>query len=511
MRTQKTTIPLISLLLLVSCAATLYVYLGVNNPFIGFGADDALYLLMADLYSGTVELNLPVYQHVREHGHFPPLFPLTLSLLGASTENWINARIFVAVNMALCIVFTYILARSLEIQKLHTFLICIIFALAPSTLIYSVDIWSESSFLALLLAIFWLVKIVSSTHRGLPVLVLLGVLIGCLIGIRSIGIAILPGLLLIVPRLRLLEALKIFLGLLPVSALVIIMKTGHYGESYTDILLDTYNNGGIGLWFRLLMENSKQIILSSTSGLFHIHNWYVSLSFSLLCLLGIATTWKRYKFLASFIFCYLLIVLIWPFPEFINRFVFPLSPILLMLAYMGISELFPKTIRIKIQSLSIVLLLYMAVNTWIDTYQNLTTPPNDPKLSAFTTTVHWFDQNQKKSELSLGMLWATEQALIKVQGYVDEDECIFTDYTGPLMFHSKRIGFTFPSEETIKRGPPWKCSYFLVFSTKNGNYPPMYPASLLGSKVSLVSIFYMPTDSRSESKPKIAGLLLQVQ
>jgi len=511
MHSQRTVIALISLLLLTACAGALYVYLGINNPFIGFGADDALYLLMADLYSGTVELDLPVYQHVREHGHFPPLFPLTLSIFGAGTENWLNARIFVAVNMALCIILTYRLSRSFEIQRLHTLLICIIFAFAPSTLIYSVDVWSESSFLALLLAIFWLVEMVKSKHRGLPILFLLGALIGFLIGIRSIGVAILPGLLLLAPRLQLHEALKLFLGLLTVTALLDIMQTSRLGESYTDILLQTYNNGDLGVWFRLFMENGKQIILSSTSGLFHIHNWHSSLFFSLLCLLGLATTWKRYKFLASFICCYLVILLIWPFPEFINRFVFPLSPLLLILAYIGISILFPNTIKIKIQFISITLLLYMAANTWIDTFHNLLIPPTDPQLSAFRTTTHWFDQKQKKSELSLRMLWATEQALQKVQTHVQKNQCIFTDYTGPLMFHSKRIGFSFPSEETLKRGPPWRCDYFLVFSTKNGNYPPMYPANLLGSKVAPIAIYYLPTTSRIESKPKIAGLLLHVQ
>lgn len=74
MHSQRTVIALISLLLLTACAGALYVYLGINNPFIGFGADDALYLLMADLYSGTVKLDLPVYQHVREHGHFHHYF-----------------------------------------------------------------------------------------------------------------------------------------------------------------------------------------------------------------------------------------------------------------------------------------------------------------------------------------------------------------------------------------------------------------------------------------------------
>jgi hypothetical protein len=66
--------------------AAFYLSLGLGNPYVGFLADDGLYLLMADILASDVASDLPVYAHVRAYSQLPPLFPLALGLAGGSMQ-----------------------------------------------------------------------------------------------------------------------------------------------------------------------------------------------------------------------------------------------------------------------------------------------------------------------------------------------------------------------------------------------------------------------------------------
>ncbi len=57
----------------------LYLLLALRNPHVGFLADDALYLLMADAYSPWRDAVGPVYDHLRRYCHLPPFYPLALA------------------------------------------------------------------------------------------------------------------------------------------------------------------------------------------------------------------------------------------------------------------------------------------------------------------------------------------------------------------------------------------------------------------------------------------------
>ena len=62
------------LLVVVVLAATgsVYAWLGLSNPHVGLLADDALYLLMAELYSPYRDAVGAVSEHVRRYSHLRP-------------------------------------------------------------------------------------------------------------------------------------------------------------------------------------------------------------------------------------------------------------------------------------------------------------------------------------------------------------------------------------------------------------------------------------------------------
>lgn len=135
--------------IVLSGLGALYVSLGVGNPYVGFLADDGLYLLMADILAPGGTPDLPVYTHVRAHSQLPPLFPLALGLAGGGTQNLAAARILVALAMLVAVVVYYCWLRRMNLSRCVGGGLATLFALMPITLIHTVDLWSEGMYIAL--------------------------------------------------------------------------------------------------------------------------------------------------------------------------------------------------------------------------------------------------------------------------------------------------------------------------------------------------------------------------
>ena len=58
-----------------------------DDRVVGFLSDDAVYLLIADIYSPWRTASSPMLEFVRGENYFPPLYPLTMALLGVNTDT----------------------------------------------------------------------------------------------------------------------------------------------------------------------------------------------------------------------------------------------------------------------------------------------------------------------------------------------------------------------------------------------------------------------------------------
>lgn len=71
----------------------LYAWLATRNTRVGFLADDALYLLMAEMYSPYRDALGALYEHVWQYSHLPPFYPWLLALAGAGPDQLQPARL----------------------------------------------------------------------------------------------------------------------------------------------------------------------------------------------------------------------------------------------------------------------------------------------------------------------------------------------------------------------------------------------------------------------------------
>ena len=218
----------------------LYAYLGLHNPYVGFQADDALYLLMADIYSPHIDSVLPVYGHVKAYSQLPPLFPLLLGMFGAGTDNLPAARLFVAGAMLCANLLFYAWLRVVAVPRGHALALVAIQAVLPITLIHVVDIWSEGLYLCFTFLSLIAMRYAEKTHFTPAACLAVGVAVGCAIATRTVGLALLPAMLLLGYRGRLKSVALMCVSLGLFLALVKSLDMGDAGLSYSEMLRTSF-------------------------------------------------------------------------------------------------------------------------------------------------------------------------------------------------------------------------------------------------------------------------------
>ncbi|HJP35037.1 MAG TPA: hypothetical protein QF901_03540, partial [Gammaproteobacteria bacterium] len=227
--------------IIAALVAAIYCYLGLHNPYVGFQADDALYLLMADVYSPYFEATLPVYDHVRRYSQLPTLFPLLLGLLGAGTDNLPAARLGVAGFMVLAHLLFYLWLRSLAVPRKDALPIVALHSLLPITLIHVSDLWSEGLYLCFTFLALLAFRYAQSNRLSVVSSVWAGLVVGCAIATRTVGVAFVPALLLVCYRGTFKGAALACAALAVFLALIANLGMGDAGHSYTDLLISSFS------------------------------------------------------------------------------------------------------------------------------------------------------------------------------------------------------------------------------------------------------------------------------
>jgi hypothetical protein len=127
--------------------AAFYYYLTWGDSPVGMVADDAVYLLMADHFSPYAAGLRESAAFITQNSSFPPLYPLLLALLGASSGSiaWAHA---VTSTFLIVGIWVFYLWMSRETQSGTTGLaLAVVFAFLPGTIRFSLDLWSEHLYL----------------------------------------------------------------------------------------------------------------------------------------------------------------------------------------------------------------------------------------------------------------------------------------------------------------------------------------------------------------------------
>jgi hypothetical protein len=299
---------------------------------VGVFLDDGIYVTLAKALAtgqGFHYLNLPGQPAAT---HYPPGYPAFLALLWmmfpSFPENVVVFKAANAILLALTAVAALHFARvRLRLPLPPAFAVVLAFSIPIPILWLAGLLLSETLFLALLIPTLMFAE--RSVERGgLRDALLLGVIIGVLILVRTLGIALLPAVALCyLVRRRVREA-----ALFAIAAIVVMLPwqiwvsrhaldlppvlRGTYG-SYTAWLADAYRELGLAFAFSVVRLNLKELG-DTVAGFFSLTAAPISVitvraTIVVLLALGLWGLRKLAPVTAWFIAGYCAIVFLWPF------------------------------------------------------------------------------------------------------------------------------------------------------------------------------------------------------
>ena len=495
--------------------AAFYTYLGLHNPYVGFLADDALYLLMADIYSPYHDALLPVYSHVRDHSQLPPLFPLLLGLLGAGTDNLAAARICVAGFMIGAHVLFYLWLRSGAIPRRHALPIFVLQALLPITLIYSVDLWSEGLYLCYTFLALLAFRYAEKMRFTMVSCLAVGIVVGCAIATRTVGFALVPAMLLLCYRSNIKSALLMGASLVLFLLLIAQLDMGDMGVSYSDLLRSGF---GEEPFATVIIHLGSAATAAWNAFAYDLFQWRepgigqgVILAGLLgLAIIGLAASMQHAPYAVIYLSGYCAIIALWPFPEIMNRLVFTILPLWFYFAYQGVVV---ASARLKLKNdtgpiLLIAAIFVLAAPSLLGSARQLIRTFPNKAFESFRTTRYWIDATRERSGMKeLRYLKTLSNAAADVTRHVPAHECIHTVVPNIILAKSKRIAWLPLSEAAIRAGDLGRCRYYFSIATTTHGRRPMFPYSIIKNQVDVVAI-YRPVDIPSTAhEAEIAGIL----
>lgn len=488
-----------------------YVLLALRNPHVGFVADDALYLLMADAYSPWRDAVGPVFEHLRRYCHLPPLYPLLLALAGAGSEYLAPARIATAAFMAVAWLGCYAWLVGSGVRRAVAALLTLFCAWTPVTLHYTVDLWSEGLYIALVLGCLLWLRAMDGTRPPVLTLVGLGFALGCAIATRSIGIALLPAVLWALYRQRPRAVVPVLAGVLLVTGALALLDMGDDAPSYGALMRDYYAANPVDALLRQLAAVAARL---PAAALYDLFLWREALGWRLpvagflaLCACaGFARELRHATPVALYSLAYLVIAWTWPFPDQTDRFLFPLLPCAVFFAWRGVEF---GGARQRAGGGVALLLLALVAPAVLATLARVATPVPVASLDSFRTTRYWLDPTRGGDVLaSLRSLSAQERAATDAARLVPPSACIYTMNVQQVLLKAQRPAFLPPRRTLMERGPPWGCGYFLLVASPRPGFGAFYPLPYLKPHAEALAVRRLDDGDRRSAA---AALLMRVK
>ncbi len=500
-----------ALIFLICC---FYLYLSSHNEIVGMIADDAIYLLMADYFSPYYSSLSKSAAFVMQTSQFPPLYPLLLSVLGASSEKVFWAHIITTCCLISASFIYYYWMKQEKFNKNACLCLVFIFVCSPATFLMNIDLWSEHLYLLITLCS---LCCLNKAKNGKKYYLLASMLIGMLPIIRVIGLAFIMAYFVYLHLNKIQDKYKyIALSVLPYIIWKILSINFFQTEIYQETLKEFYNH-----------DTWSHIKYLFTSQLFDLwQGWHecfdirkklfsgiVSSVILLLSLITLVIRLLKKKIDSFYILFYLLIIWIWPDDNHNMRFIFAIFPILLFYAYLTFDMLMKFKLSVQIKtvistsSVLIVLITFLPTNIYA---LNRLSVDTQIGLEKFKFTKYWMTvKSHKEAYDSIKIIEKMTFSYSHVSSFVPKKECVYTIHQEQFMYYSRRLAFPLPLPEEVINDDIMsnltKCSYVhVLYTTSHPEYPGGYPKMMLKSNFDYLTSIKMTEEINS---PVVADLI----
>ena len=498
------------MILLCAGFGIFYIVFTLGDLSAGFTSDDAVYLLLADLYTFGTHNELPVYQIVREQALFPPLFPMLLGLTGGGSGDFAQSSLITVV----CLILALSLAVFFILQQVRpsaaALLPAAVLFLLPGTLVMGQDIWSEFLFMLWLYLIFIVAGHEGEiNHRW----IILAVLVALATLTRTAGVTLIPPfLLLLFLGHRRSYWLPAIISTAPFVAWYVPREWLRDSPGYTSTLTSSLQDAGTSILQSLpakisAMFESLRWLFAAVDG----HPTATSLGgVLLLVVLLIAGSAfyqriKAFRFDALFCLCYLAMVMVWPFADvyYLSRLIYPVIPLFLLYTTLGIlRNCQVKKHQYVVAGMSMFLFVLISGPS-LHQFVARGFAKVSPELKPYRNDRTWLLAPEPQSALLQNIRFIVETLRNEVQGAVSEQDCIYAFQPPFVMLHTKRVSGLLPPpgvpDEQFKRDTT-ACRYIVALPITDlaGLIPEYYPLQRTRNGYVQTS-FYQQPETRSGS------------
>jgi hypothetical protein len=490
-------------LLAFATLAFIYLYWSWTDQLVGFGGDNAFYVLAAQNFSPYGHTTSAAADYFTAHSQFPPLYPLLLALFDGG-YRLLTAHLVTTSCLLLAFALLYMWARQLGLPALTSMAVTLAFAILPGAYSQTLNLHSENLYLLITLLF---LTIRNNEHISLRFPYATSILVAAAALTRSAGITlVITFLIVLVIRRHRGWIYHATVSIVPVVLWNIYDYTlgSHYIQS-----LSLHNETSA------LVELVKRVSIQFAALEF---GWSANLTASgmltaqtlaigVLCLIG--TAWRLIKLQVDAIYAtsYIALLLLWPFPSEATRFMFVIVPILLVHGAWLVRKLLSKIGQgniscqggILVPALVPAIAAIIALPDCILAVQRfqMDLPPNLEKYRRDP----WILAGTKLDALTnLYTIDATIKAASSLRDHVAEKDCIFAIKPSIVGFYSGRISQAPPassvSDEEFNSGLNRAgCRNFLLLNMASPSFnTPMYPLNRLTNRFEILRTYRLADD-----------------
>jgi hypothetical protein len=498
-----------------------YFHFAASSHDAGFHFSDSVrYLFMADAFSGASdELTLLIARS----SVYPPLFPLLLGVLGAGTDSIALAHVLTIATLALACAACFWWLTEEQLTVNERLAVVLVVLLLPGTFLHSMVIASEYLFLALILSALAAFR---KTGPGGTWILVAAMLVGLSILTRTIGIALLPVLVLAGLRLGYRKlAYALLVSLCPYLLWRLFREGGGATAGYLELLFVFLQKNSLteiahyvvaqlqymfGFWVRIFDRWSSahvvliQVFLLVPAGAVFLHR---------LC---------RLKADSVFLLCYLGIIVIWPFPHSLERFTVILVPIFLfycILAVKVVSEKLDISALNGLLKTSVLVLLIVSSMPTLLFWYNRFSLPVEPQISGQKFSQAWYwDLDTNRTIFTAGKIDRIYRLLEAIDDHVAAEECVYTTMVDMVALYSKRKAKILPVDmyRNAESGYGYdfsqltECNYILFLSVSVVQVPQfvaMYPIQAAKPHVNPILLSEMTHEGKEITVAALAEIV----
>lgn len=471
---------------------------GVKPSFDGINSDAAIYIVMADRLSPWRSQTFDFAQQVFALYPFPPLYPMTLAVVGADSTTPTLIYTIDAALLAIAAAASWLWARRAG-GALPVALATVAVNLTPIALFTAMGVFSEPLYLALTMAaLALLASNAPSSRHWLAAATLLGLAAVT----RSVGIFALPPLLFIWwRRAAVREPWVPLAALLPTLIWSAVKWRYGWHGGYTDGLFTA------GLWPGL-MALLHQIPTNLQALAYHLlrcfdilGNRYSAVACTLLAALAglaLAVRTRRVALDALYVAAYMTVILLWPFPNHYPRFLWVILPFFAAYACWGaglLVELLGQARLASAASLATaaVILCITLPSTLLVTLQIVRADSAQQRI--YTRVGEWYGYD-RASDANRVMSYAARvrHILEQIGAQLPAGSCVTSTAPERVMLHAGRFSQRPPASNRplpALRASLAACPYVLMLRARAWpaiNEPLYYPQNRVATELETLRI-----------------------